>query len=391
MAIIDNPGAGGGGGGGSVDETSALQYMLNHKTNYIGIAAGLANLTTLPTFTQGAVREFYGAFQGCSSLTDASQVSVGVSPNTANSLAHMFDGCSSLTAAPDFSMSGAGALLINDLNGIMRMFYNCSSLTQVNFTSDGSMRILRYNVNMKEAFYNCKALTQFAPGNLLKTDRTKDFTSAFSQCESLQSVVIDIGKISSTTEIKATSMFSLCTSLVTVGAQGNGFKYITDGQSMFSSCSALTTVSGSNFTGLITATAMFNGCSALTTVPDFDGNTITRTQNMFQNCTSLVTAPLFSDTSHVDTFAGMFNGCSALENVGTFDMSGSSSSPQNMFQNCQSLTNTSLNNILASLLTNGATRNKTLKYIGLTSAQATTCTGLSNWSALSAAGWITGY
>ena len=36
-------------------------------------------------------------------------------------------------------------------------------------------------------------------------------------------------------------------------------------------------------------------------------------------------------------------------------------------------------------------KNKTLKYIGLTSAQANKCKTLSNYSAFTAAGWTTGY
>lgn len=34
---------------------------------------------------------------------------------------------------------------------------------------------------------------------------------------------------------------------------------------------------------------------------------------------------------------------------------------------------------------------KTLKYMGISSTQATTCQSLSNWSAFTAAGWTTGY
>jgi hypothetical protein len=37
------------------------------------------------------------------------------------------------------------------------------------------------------------------------------------------------------------------------------------------------------------------------------------------------------------------------------------------------------------------TKTKTLKAIGLSSAQATTCTGLSNWASAQSAGWTTGY
>ena len=36
-------------------------------------------------------------------------------------------------------------------------------------------------------------------------------------------------------------------------------------------------------------------------------------------------------------------------------------------------------------------RNKTLKFIGLTEAQATTCQSLSNYQAFLDAGWTTGY
>lgn len=63
-----------------------------------------------------------------------------------------------------------------------------------------------------------------------------------------------------------------------------------------------------------------------------------------------------------------------------------------MFKNCTSLSNDSLNNILA-MLTNATayTGTKTLKYIGLSETQATTCTTLSNWTACETAGWTTGY
>jgi hypothetical protein len=62
-----------------------------------------------------------------------------------------------------------------------------------------------------------------------------------------------------------------------------------------------------------------------------------------------------------------------------------------MFGNCTKLDNNTLNEILRICATYGETANKNLKYIGLTSAQATTCQGLSNWSVAESAGWTTGY
>ena len=91
----------------------------------------------------------------------------------------------------------------------------------------------------------------------------------------------------------------------------------------------------------------------------------------------------------------MFNSCTGLTTVPQLSLvkATGGTSLQNMFSKCTSLSSTSLNNILASLATWGgsASNSKNLKYIGLTSAQATTCTGLSNWATLSAAGWTTGY
>ena len=63
-----------------------------------------------------------------------------------------------------------------------------------------------------------------------------------------------------------------------------------------------------------------------------------------------------------------------------------------IFKDCPNLSDESLNNILA-MCKNATsyTNTKTLAYIGLTSAQATKCTTLSNYSTFTAAGWTTGY
>lgn len=63
-----------------------------------------------------------------------------------------------------------------------------------------------------------------------------------------------------------------------------------------------------------------------------------------------------------------------------------------MFSRCSSLSNESLNNILEMCINaTSYTGTKTLKQIGLTSSQATTCQSLSNWNDFVTAGWTTGY
>ena len=89
----------------------------------------------------------------------------------------------------------------------------------------------------------------------------------------------------------------------------------------------------------------------------------------------------------------MFRNCRNLTTISLLDMS-KVTSIQDMFDGCTSLSDESLNNILAMCanavkITNSSY--KTLKYIGLTSAQANKCKTLSNYSAFTSAGWTTGY
>lgn len=101
------------------------------------------------------------------------------------------------------------------------------------------------------------------------------------------------------------------------------------------------------------------------------------------------------NTSKVLYFTQAFQNCNYLKDVPVFNFSSvtSTSNLYRMFYQCNRLTDTSLNNILASciLATNIITGTKTLKYIGLTQAQAETCQTLSNYQAFLDAGWTTGY
>ena len=135
---------------------------------------------------------------------------------------------------------------------------------------------------------------------------------------------------------------------------------------------------------------MFYKCYYLTTAPLLDTSNVTNTRNMFQSCLALTSIPQY-DLSKSTSVIQMFWDCSKLENVPVFTLTAMQYCAE-WFKSCSKLTNESLNNIMASLLTaTSYTGTKTLAYIGLTSTQATTCTGLSNWSALQSAGWTTGY
>lgn len=138
---------------------------------------------------------------------------------------------------------------------------------------------------------------------------------------------------------------------------------------------------------------MFSGCNNLEYVPLLDLQNVTSTIQMFKSCSKLKTIPQFN-TEKVTSMNTMFTGCTNLENVPVLDTSGIniSNGMNNIFQACDNLSNESLNNILSMCIeaeNYGGT--KTLKYIGLTSEQATICQGLSNYQAFLEAGWTTGY
>ena len=101
-------------------------------------------------------------------------------------------------------------------------------------------------------------------------------------------------------------------------------------------------------------------------IPEIDTSNVTMMNGAFTYCLQVPTIPQL-DTSKIVNFSDAFYYCNALTNEG-------------------------LNNVLA-MLKNAVVYKgtKTLKYIGLSETQATTCTTLSNWAACQAAGWSTGY
>lgn len=163
-----------------------------------------------------------------------------------------------------------------------------------------------------------------------------------------------------------------------------------DASYMFRECTNLATIPLLDTSSVTTMLQMFFGCKNLTTIPLLDTSSVTSMKNMFSDCTNLTEIPQL-DTSSVADMRYMFKSCTNLTTIPLLDTS-SVTNMQYMFEGCTSLSDESLNNILA-MCTNATsyTGTKTLKYIGLTSAQATKCKSLSNYSAFTSAGWTTGY
>lgn len=130
----------------------------------------------------------------------------------------------------------------------------------------------------------------------------------------------------------------------------------------------------------------------------YNAENITDCSYLFQNCPNLNNIDLSNmTTSNMRTCQYMFTGCTSLTSIEFGQMFTLASVETNgilyMFQNCSNLNNNSLNNILKLCTTaiNLPRTYKTLKWLGLSQTQATTCQGLSNYQDFLDAGWTTGY
>lgn len=94
-----------------------------------------------------------------------------------------------------------------------------------------------------------------------------------------------------------------------LGANTTG---ITNMNSMFTSCSSLTSVALFDTSSVTTMANMFMKSKKLTSVPLFDTSNVTNMYNMFNECSKLVTIPLFN-TSKVTNMSGMFAYCYDVE------------------------------------------------------------------------------
>ena len=220
---------------------------------------------------------------------------------------------------------------------------------------------------------------------LIDITKNTNWYGLFQYCSKL--IVIPLLDTSKVTNMS--SLFFNCKRLQTIPLLDTS--NVTAMNNMFFNCLSLKTIPLLNTSNVNSVVSMFNGCSSLTTIPLLDISNVNNTASMFSDCKSLQSVPLLN-TNKVTNMNSMFSSCSNLKTIPLLDTSNVNNTAS-MFNNCPSLSNESLNNILQMCInaTKIASSDKTLKYLGLTQAQATTCQSLSNYQAFIDAGWITGY
>jgi hypothetical protein len=211
---------------------------------------------------------------------------------------------------------------------------NCSSLTSFPLLDTSSGTSFPY------AWYNCSSLTSFP---LLDTSSGTSFSLTWRNCSSL------------------TSFPLLDTS------SGTSFPYAWYNCSSLTSFPLLDTSSGTSFS------QTWYNCSSLTSFPLLNTSSGTSFASTWQNCTSLTSFPLL-DVSSGTNFSFSWRDCSSLASfpANMFDTTGTliATAFNGTWLNC-ALTAQSVENILTSLDTNGAT-GVTLGINGGTNAGKTT-------------------
>jgi len=165
-------------------------------------------------------------------------------------------------------------------------------------------------------------------------------------------------------------------------------------EGMFEGCYALQSVPDFNFSSATMTRTMFKNCYGLISIGNYNTSKVTNMYRMFEGCQALTTVGSLN-TSSATAVGSLFKNCTKLENVPILDLSKVVNNNDAIFYGCISLTDTSLNNILLSLISmTSYTGTKTFTTVtGLTSSQypASKIQGLTNYQDFIEAGWTIGY
>ena len=316
------------------DAMNSVFYNCSSMTDASGVDIEVANVTqnglssafqdcsallAAPRLVVGDITGTYGlqqSFLSCSSMTDASQVSITVASVPRNGMYRMFESCSSLLAAP--------AVVVRGMSGTSAMrsvFYNCQAMTDASGVDIEVSDVLDSGLNA--AFQNCAALLA-APHLVVENMTGNDgMQQAFLGCSSMT----DASQVS-----------------ITVASVPRNGMY-----RMFESCSALlaapaVTVRG--MSGSDALTSVFYGCDSMTDASNVDIEVANVTQNglssSFQNCSALLAAPrlVVGDITGTYGLNRSFMNCSSMTDASQVNIT-VASVPQNglyyTFLGCSSL------------------------------------------------------
>ena len=220
------------------------------------------------------------------------------------------------------------------------------NITKINLTQEGPNTItIVWDTKIKRCISMFSGCSSIVSIDLSKVDVSaiSSMNEMFLSCSSLTHV--NLTNFDTKACKNMNSMFKGCTSLKSLDLSSFNTIKVTNMKEMFSGCSSLTYLDLSNFdtSALKYIEKMFFDCKSLTSleISNFDTKSITTMNSLFMNCSSLVHLNLSNfDTSLVTYMNAMFRGCSSLEDIYCPNINTSIVKNMNdMFFGCTSLLN----------------------------------------------------
>jgi hypothetical protein len=331
-------------------DTSSVQFMR-------GTWRGCSSLTSFPLIDTSSVIDMGEAWMDCSALESFPLIDT----SSGTDFEQAWQGCSSLTSFPRIDTS-AGTIF-------SRAWRGCTSLTSFPLidTSSGTA--------FGHAWKGCTSLTSFP---LIDTSSGTSFREAWQGCSSLTSFPL-IDTSSGTSFFEA---WQGCTSLTSFPridtSAGTNFDETWQGCTSLTSFPLINTSAGTDFS------LAWQGCTSLTSFPRIDTSAGTRFDGAWRDCTSLTSFPRI-DTSAGTRFRYAWQGCTSL-----------TSFPANAFDNVSggnftgafrntALTQTSIDNILVSLVASGIAAGR--RVFDQSGGSAPSATGEAAIDTLRSRGW----
>ena len=279
----------------TLETISGLEYLNTAKVTDMGnMFHGCSALTSLDltNFNTAKVVNMNNMFEGCSALTTIYASDKFVTDNVSNG-SDMFTGCKSLKG---YSDSKTGHTFANcGMDG----YFTPGGCGYAEFDLSSKTLTFRYKGVKPEGAY---ALNEGAsePGWLTHKNEIKEvvFNASFANARPTSCYY----------------WFSSCKNLTDIeGIENLNTENVTNMNSMFDRCSALTLLDLTNFnTAKVSDMSyMFMGCSALTTIfvsDKFVTNLVTSSDNMFHMCINLIGAIEYDGSKSDHTYANYDNG-----------------------------------------------------------------------------------
>ena len=326
-----------------VFDKSFKTYAPTSLINFFADFNSLQTITDLEYLNTANVTDMSYMFYGCKNLSSLDVPNF----NTANvtDMESMFEECSGLTSLDLTSFNTAN---VTDMD---RMFFECSALTTIYASDKFVTTKVKHGYDM---FYECRNLKDYSDSKTGHTfancGTTGYFTPVFdyaeydnatgtltfrrslskpegaydlnegnnepgwlTQKENIYNVVFD-ASFANTRPTSCYYWFSSCKNLTDIeGIENLNTENVTNMNSMFDRCSALTSLDLTNFnTAKVSDMSyMFMGCTALTTIfvsDKFITEQVISSDNMFHMCINLIGAIEYDGSKSDHTYANYENG-----------------------------------------------------------------------------------